>query len=46
VIVCASGYRSSIAASVLQRAGFRRVVNAVGGMNAYLDAGLPVEVEA
>ena len=43
VVVCASGYRSSIAASVLERAGFTRVVNAVGGMDAYRKAGLPVE---
>jgi glyoxylase-like metal-dependent hydrolase (beta-lactamase superfamily II)/rhodanese-related sulfurtransferase len=43
VVVCASGYRSGIAASVLERAGFGRVVNAVGGMDAYRKAGLPVE---
>jgi len=43
-VVCASGYRSSVAASLLQRAGFTRVVNAVGGMDAYRNAGLPVEV--
>ena len=40
-VVCASGYRSSIAASVLERAGFGRVTNAVGGMDAYRNAGLP-----
>ncbi|HKQ57813.1 MAG TPA: rhodanese-like domain-containing protein [Candidatus Eisenbacteria bacterium] len=45
-VVCASGYRSSIAASVLQRAGISRVVNAVGGMDAYRSAGRPVEVGA
>ncbi len=33
-VVCASGYRSSIAASILSAAGFRRVTNAVGGMDA------------
>jgi hydroxyacylglutathione hydrolase len=42
-VVCASGYRSSIASSVLQRAGFTRVANGVGGMDAYRKAGLPVE---
>jgi len=42
-VVCASGYRSSIATSVLQRAGFTRVTNAVGGMDAYRRSGLPVE---
>lgn len=33
-VVCASGYRSTIATSVLERAGFRHVINAVGGMAA------------
>ncbi len=42
LVVCASGYRSNIAASVLERAGFRRVASAVGGMDAYRSAGLPV----
>jgi glyoxylase-like metal-dependent hydrolase (beta-lactamase superfamily II)/rhodanese-related sulfurtransferase len=41
-VVCASGYRSSIAASVLERAGFKRVTNCVGGMDAYRKAGLPL----
>jgi rhodanese-related sulfurtransferase len=45
-IVCASGYRSSIAASVLERAGFTHVTNATGGMDAYLSMGLPVETGA
>ena len=44
VVVCASGYRSNMAASLMQRAGFARVVNASGGMDAYLRMGLPVEV--
>jgi len=44
--VCATGYRSSIAASVLKRAGFTGVRNVVGGMDAYRMAGLPVEVGA
>ena len=34
-VVCASGYRSSIAASVLERAGFTRVIDAAGGMEAH-----------
>ncbi len=46
VVLCASGYRSSIAASVLERAGFPRVTNAVGGMDAYRKAGLSVELGA
>lgn len=44
-VICASGYRSAIAASVLERAGVR-VRNAVGGMDAYRRAGLPVEEAA
>ena len=33
-IICAGGYRSSAAASLLQRNGFEDLVNVVGGMNA------------
>ncbi len=33
--ICAGGYRSSIAASVLERLGFTKVVNVVGGMAAW-----------
>ena len=46
VLVCASGYRSLIAASVLERAGFRRLVNAAGGMDAWRAARLPLEAGA
>jgi len=42
---CKSGYRSMIACSLLQRAGFRNVINVVGGFDAWLLAGLPVERE-
>jgi hydroxyacylglutathione hydrolase len=42
-VMCASGYRSGIAASVLERAGLTQVANAVGGLAAYRAAGLPVE---
>jgi hydroxyacylglutathione hydrolase len=42
---CKSGYRSMIACSLLQRAGFRNVTNVVGGFDAWLLAGLPVERE-
>jgi hydroxyacylglutathione hydrolase len=43
VVVCASGYRSSIAGSLLLRSGFGRVANGVGGMDAWRAAGLPLE---
>jgi len=42
---CKSGYRSMIACSLLQRAGFRNVTNVVGGFDAWQQAGLPVEIE-
>lgn len=42
-VICATGYRSSIATSLLQRAGVTRVANAAGGMAAYRMAGLPLE---
>jgi hydroxyacylglutathione hydrolase len=41
-VVCASGYRSTVAASVLERAGVAGVVNVIGGMQAWKAAQLPV----
>jgi hydroxyacylglutathione hydrolase len=41
-LVCASGYRSTVAASVLERAGFHDLRNLAGGMSAWQRAGLPV----
>jgi len=40
---CKSGYRSSIATSLLERAGFRQVMNVVGGFDAWQAQKLPVE---
>ena len=40
-VICASGYRSSTATSVLERLGFARATNVVGGMNAWNAAGFP-----
>jgi glyoxylase-like metal-dependent hydrolase (beta-lactamase superfamily II) len=40
-VICGSGYRSSIAASLLQNAGFNRVQNVMGGMGAYLETRSP-----
>jgi hydroxyacylglutathione hydrolase len=42
-LVCGSGYRSTVASSVLERAGFDDVVNITGGMTAWRRAGLGVE---
>jgi glyoxylase-like metal-dependent hydrolase (beta-lactamase superfamily II)/rhodanese-related sulfurtransferase len=39
---CKSGYRSMIACSLLQRAGFTKVTNISGGFDAWLAASLPV----
>ena len=46
VLQCETGSRSAIGSSVLRAAGFRNVVNLSGGLNAWRDAGLPVEKEA
>jgi rhodanese-related sulfurtransferase len=40
---CAGGYRSSIAASLLQREGFSEVSELAGGIAAWETAGLPVQ---
>jgi hydroxyacylglutathione hydrolase len=42
---CKGGYRSMIACSLLQRAGFQNVVNVVGGFDAWLLAKLPLAIE-
>jgi len=42
---CKSGYRSSIACSLLQRAGFKDVTNVIGGFDAWQAAQLPVETD-
>ncbi|HYL15625.1 MAG TPA: MBL fold metallo-hydrolase [Terriglobales bacterium] len=39
---CKSGYRSTIACSLLMRAGYRNVTNVVGGFDAWQSAQLPV----
>ncbi len=41
--ICAGGYRSSIATSVLERLGFLRVINVVGGMGAWAAAKYEME---
>ena len=42
VVYCAGGYRSSIAASLLQRNGFQHVVEIAGGIAGWETARLPV----
>jgi hydroxyacylglutathione hydrolase len=41
-IYCGSGYRSSVAASLLRRTGRRDVYNVIGGFSAWQSARLPV----
>jgi hydroxyacylglutathione hydrolase len=43
---CQSGYRSMIACSLLQRAGFKNVINVSGGFAAWQQAQLPVATGA
>jgi glyoxylase-like metal-dependent hydrolase (beta-lactamase superfamily II)/rhodanese-related sulfurtransferase len=40
-VYCRSGYRSSIATSLLRAAGFRQVINVTGGFDAWRVSGLP-----
>jgi rhodanese-related sulfurtransferase len=43
LLSCATGQRSASACSVLQKAGFANVYSLSGGMNAWLQASMPVE---
>ena len=42
-VICAGGYRSSAAASLLQQLGFTNLLNVAGGTGAWINAGYPVE---
>ncbi len=42
-VICAGGYRSSAATSLLESRGFHRLYNVTGGTSAYVAAGYPVE---
>lgn len=42
-VQCASGVRSMVVTSILQKHGFKNVVNMTGGINAWKAANLPVE---
>lgn len=43
ILVCSTGHRSSLAASILKRNGFSRVWNVAGGMTGYAAAGFSRE---
>jgi len=44
-VICGSGYRSSIACSILQRAGFPQIRNTAGGMTAWYAQELPTSTK-
>lgn len=44
MVVCAGGYRSAIGASVLERAGFTKLVMGAGGMDLWRQAARPVAI--
>lgn len=44
-VICGSGYRSSVASSLLQRRGLGSLINVRGGMEAWIEAGLPTTRE-
>lgn len=43
VVYCQSGHRSNIAAEVLTSIGYKYVYNVAGSMNAWQEAGYPIE---
>ena len=45
LVVCGSGYRSTVAASLLRRHGHDRITNLTGGMAAWRAAGLPTTTD-
>ena len=40
--ICARGYRSSMATSILEKLGYRKITNVIGGMNAWNSSQLEV----
>lgn len=45
-LICAGGYRSSAATSIMQQAGFTNLMNVTGGTSAWINAGYEVEMPA
>jgi phage shock protein E len=45
VVYCQSGHRSNIAAETLASLGYTHVYNVVGSMNAWTEAGYPVQTD-
>jgi len=42
-VICAGGYRSSMAASILARHGFAQLFNVAGGTASWVKSGLPID---
>jgi len=45
-VICQTGYRSSLATSLLENAGFKSLYNVAGGTSAWMEAGLDSEKES
>ncbi len=43
-LICAGGYRSSAATSIMQQHGFKKLLNVTGGTTAWIGAGFDVEI--
>jgi len=43
VLICSTGHRSSLGASILKKNGFKNVYNVAGGMTGYVTAGYASE---
>jgi hydroxyacylglutathione hydrolase len=43
-VICAGGFRSSAATSILQQNGFANLLNVTGGTTAWINAGHPIEI--
>jgi rhodanese-related sulfurtransferase len=43
ILVCREGYSSSLAAALLLAMGFARATDVIGGVDAWREAGLPLE---
>jgi hydroxyacylglutathione hydrolase len=43
-VICAGGYRSSAATSILEQLGFSNLLNVTGGTSAWINAGFEVEI--
>jgi rhodanese-related sulfurtransferase len=43
ILFCDEGYASSLAASTLQQLGIRRATDLTGGIQAWIEAGFPID---